>query len=523
MEKAYFCSYINTFLLMDFSRQAQKFPLLWVAVSLLSGMMAGGFFRCVITDDAWLVAIGIAVVGLLLSRRRLQGVFILLTVCLSGAYMMSHTEPHAIRQLPSSERTYQAVIMSEPVAHGKVIQMDLLVVGEGKPLKVKASLLRDTIEHRYRSLHIGDGMEVFSLLEPLQVVPYGRFDYPRWLTTHGYHAHTFIYYRNWRKAAVSLHSLSWVDKLRLSMLSFRQQLINRYQATVLQEQDAGIVVVMTLGDKSLIPKGLKDMYSMVGASHILALSGLHLTILYFVLNLITFYRRRQWLIQTGLLLGIWTYVLLAGLPVSLVRSALMLTVYSLAGLAGRQSISLNTLSLAAIVILIVHPFALYDTGFQLSFLSVLALILVYPVLARWMLTPYIRRHILLKPIGELAVVALTAQIGTAPLVAYYFHRFSCCFLLSNYVVIPCAFLILTGGVLFFLTTPIPFLQGWVVKALSAVIGVQNDMLSWLSVRSWASIEGIHLSVTQVFLLYVAIAILYVALRLVQRMRPVPEG
>ena len=272
----------------------------------------------------------------------------------------------------------------------------------------------------------------------------------------------------------------------------------------------------------MITSDLKDVYSIVGSSHILALSGIHLTILYGILSLLTFRRRRQWLIQGILLLGIWTYVFLVGMPVSIVRSALMLSIYSLMTLSGRGKSPLNTLSFAALVILLVQPFALYDIGFQLSFLAVLSLVLFYRRLAGW-LPSFIKRNKVLKSIADIAVVALAAQIGTAPLVAYYFGRFSCCFLLANYIVTPCAFLILSCGLLSLLLIPLPLLQGLTMQLLLRVVGFQNAALSWLSSLSWASIDGIRLSELQVIFIYVTIAALSFLIYKLGKMKEMPEA
>lgn len=501
-------------------------PLLLPVVCLMVGMVVGSKSVAFAAPAIWFYA-AIIVVLLLLAFWKigwLSKTLLMTAVFLVGAILMSNEERQAFSSFPQQEVTYQAVIMSEPVEHGKVVQMDLLIVDGQQPLKVKASLLRDTVENRYRSLHLGDGIEACSLLEQPQNNPGASFDYARWLTVHGYAAQTFIYYLNWQKTVVDLTVLSWTDKLRYVSLQYRQRLTDQYREVVnrvgddaFSQEELGIITAMTLGDKSMITNDLKDVYSIVGSSHILALSGLHLTILYGILSLLTFRRRRQWVIQGILLLAIWVYVFLVGMPVSIVRSALMLLVYSLMTLAGRNKSPLNTLAFAALVILLVQPFALYDIGFQLSFLAVLSLVLFYRPLVSW-LPSFVKRHIVLKRLADIAVVSLAAQIGTAPLVAYYFGRFSCCFLLTNYIVMPCAFLILSCGLLSLLLVPFPLLQGWVMQVLLWVVGTQNNILSWLSSLSWASIDGIRLSVPQVVCIYVSIAAFSILLLAVSNKR-----
>ena len=493
-------------------------PLLLPVVCMMAGMVVGSRSIAFVAPAVWFYA-ALATVLLLLVVWKiawLSKLLLLTTVFLIGAILMGKEERQACRSLPSQEVVYRAVVMSEPVVHGKVV-------------KVKAALLRDTVENRYRSLHLGDGIEACSLLEQPATSPSASFDYARWLTVHGYAAQTFIYYLNWQKAAIDLTPLSWTDKLRYVSLRYRQRLVgcyreaaNRVGDDALTQEKLGIVAAVTLGDKTMIPNDLKDIYSIVGSSHVLALSGLHLTILYAILSLLTFRRRRQWLIQGLLLLVIWTYVFLVGMPVSIVRSALMLSVYSLMTLSGRGRSPLNTLSLAALVILLVQPFALYDIGFQLSFLAVLSLVLFYRKLAGW-LPSFVKSNIVLRPVADIAVVALAAQIGTAPLVAFYFGRFSCCFLLANYIVTPCAFLILSCGLLSLLLIPFPLLQGFTMQVLLQVVGWQNAALVWLSSFSWASIDGIHLSVLQVISIYVVITALSLLVRQLGKIKAVPSA
>ena len=127
----------------------------------------------------------------------------------------------------------------------------------------------------------------------------------------------------------------------------------------------------------------------------------------------------------------------------------MITVYSVVRLLNRDRSSLNTLALTAIILLVLHPQNLWDVGFQLSFMAVLSIILFAPTLYGLFSYEQLQHHWLLRWAWTLITVSVAAQLGTAPLVAYYFGRFSCYFLLSNFIVIPCATIILYTAVLLF--------------------------------------------------------------------------
>ncbi len=153
----------------------------------------------------------------------------------------------------------------------------------------------------------------------------------------------------------------------------------------------------------------------------LALSGLHLGIIYAILTLLMGGGRRwRWLAQGIILTAIWTYVVLVGMPASVIRSATMLNICSVCLVLQRQQASVNTLAFAAIVMLLANPLNLWDVGFQMSFMAVLAIMVYYRSI--YYLLPL--RHRLARWAWGMASVSIAAQLGTAPLVMYYFGRFS---------------------------------------------------------------------------------------------------
>lgn len=151
--------------------------------------------------------------------------------------------------------------------------------------------------------------------------------------------------------------------------------------------------------------------------------------------------------------------------------------------------------------LTVQPLELWDVGFQLSFLAVLAILVFYPTFFHLLTLS----HPVSRWIWGMACVSLAAQLGTAPLVAYYFGRFSCYFLLTNFIVIPLATFILYSAVLFFLCSPLPFLQQLPATLLTVLSQLMNDFLGRIARLPGASIEGLQPSVLQLSLLYLLIA------------------
>ena len=289
-------------------------------------------------------------------------------------------------------------------------------------------------------------------------------------------------------------SPSMTQRAQANALELRNQLVNTLSDKGLEQQELAIVSAMTLGDKSLIDKDLKNDYSRSGASHVLALSGLHLGIIYFVFSFMTARWRRRYHhwsrpVSEGLILiTMWSYVVLVGMSPSVVRAAIMMTVYSLLSLQNRNRSSLNALAFTAIIMLVADPMILFNISFQLSFVAV-AFILLYQGRI-YSLIPS-SSHPIVKWCWRFLSVSLAAQLGVAPLTAYYFHQVPSYFLLSSLVVM--VFLMW-----------LPVVQSWLVVPLSWLVHIQNTCLQGVSSLPGSTIVTPLLHPLQVCLIYIII-------------------
>ena len=296
-------------------------------------------------------------------------------------------------------------------------------------------------------------------------------------------------------------SVSRLDRSKTYFFAQRAKLLDRLSESGVDGSVYAVVAAMTLGDKSQLTKELRDTYAVSGASHILALSGLHLGIIYTLLSLLLSRRRWQVISQVVIIVCIWLFVFLVGMSASVVRSAVMITVYALLSLGHRDKMSVNTLAFAAIVMLLFNPKSLFDVGFQLSFMAVLAILLFYPLFESVWSQQFLFGHRLFRWLWTTLAVSCAAQIGVAPLIAYYFGRFSCYFLLTNLVVVPAATLILYLSLLVLLIPSLAYLLIYIVDAL-------NQLLLWITMLPGASIEGLHPTLLQVWMTYVIIGAVY---------------
>lgn len=302
-------------------------------------------------------------------------------------------------------------------------------------------------------------------------------------------------------------SPSMTQRAQANALELRNQLVNTLSDKGLGQQELAVVSAMTLGDKSLIDKDLKNDYSRSGASHVLALSGLHLGIIYFVFSFMTARWRRRfhhWSrpVSEGLILiTMWSYVVLVGMSPSVVRAAIMMTVYSLLSLQNRNRSSLNALAFTAIIMLVADPMILFNISFQLSFVAV-AFILLYQGRI-YSLIPS-STHPIVKWCWRFLSVSLAAQLGVAPLTAYYFHQIPSYFLLSSLVVMVFTPLIIYLSLLFFLLMWLPVVQSWLVVPLSWLVHIQNTCLQGVSSLPGSTFVTPSLHPLQVCLIYIII-------------------
>ena len=294
---------------------------------------------------------------------------------------------------------------------------------------------------------------------------------------------------------------SRIERTQQYFLNQRNILLQRLETAGLSDNQYAVVAAMALGDKSSLTKDLKETYSMTGASHILALSGLHLGIIYALLSLLVVGRRWQMITQVAIILSIWAFVFLTGMSTSVVRSAIMLTVYALLAIGHRQKMSVNTLAFTAIVMLLVSPQALFDVGFQMSFMAVFSILLFTPLFYRPFSAEYLMTHRIIRWLWGMVAVSIAAQIGVAPLIAYYFGHFSCFFLLTNFIVIPAATLILYLSLATLLIPSIGI-------ALASIVGLLNTTLLYISTIPGATIDGLHPSVMLTASIYAIIFATY---------------
>ena len=327
---------------------------------------------------------------------------------------------------------------------------------------------------------MGDSLRVTARLQAPQSL--GRFDYPLYLRRKGITATAYASRDDWHVYAFTPPR---------GPRHWQQILIERLASFLGSGAEYGTVAALTLGWRDDLDPDIRLAFQRAGAMHVLAVSGLHtgivMSVLWFILTGFSLYpplyeqRAHVTLLQVALCSLLWLYAGLTGWTPSVVRSVLMATIVGLAIIVRRQAMSLNTIALAALLILVVRPYDLFSVGFQLSFAAVTSIVLY----TTGELRPYIlpsHRHKWQKPLRwvvDLIGVSLAAWAGTLPLTLYYYSQTATCFLVTNLIVIPLAtvlvsltFALLTVGWIH----PVGIALGWCVEMTAMGL---NRSVQWL--------------------------------------------
>lgn len=428
----------------------QRYPLLRLLVFYISGIcLADVLYSCIpslvlVGAGSSLLLLVILLLVWIWYRELLFGIAASVLFLMLGLWNYSWTRSKAEYEWSSERLLYEACVVDSPRARERSILCE-----------VEVTAVCDSSEWGRV------GRKVFAYMEPCdeveRLVPGDMlcfkgvvraprnfsdsltFDYARYVIMQGVSGTIYLPHDRWIKVGEGRVSL------RERMLRLRQRLSTKYMADAFSGDALGVVSALTLGDKRGLSAELREAYSDAGAAHVLALSGMHVGVIYgmVVFLLRSLFRRRslRWIRELLAISALWCFALLVGMPASVVRAVVLCTLYAFARwVSDGTSSSLHVLSLTALLMLLVCPLYLFDVGFQLSFMAMVAILWIEPYMEQ-----LLQRHSLHPILGYfvgIVCMSLAAQLGTFPLVLCHFGSFPVYFLLSNLIVVPALFVIL---------------------------------------------------------------------------------
>ena len=296
------------------------------------------------------------------------------------------------------------------------------------------------------------------------------------------------------------------DQLSISSkaLMLRDRILNSLNKQNFSAEEFMIIEALLLGRTEDLSKEVTENYKKAGALRVLDISGLHIGILLMIISTILRPLER---IRHGkkvklflLLLFLWFFAFLSGLSPSVIRAVFMFSMLTIGIVSGRSSNLDHYLFVSLFSSLLMKPLYIFNLGFQLSYIAVLSIIGIVPIVKNL----WIPRHTLMRYFWNLLVVSFAAQLGILPLSLYYFHQFSGVFLLSSLISIPLLGFVLGGGYVMIVLDQINYLPELYLEIYSKLIASLNGVIGLIGKIESLIYHNIYFNLILVILCYVII-------------------
>lgn len=471
---------------MEYLERVNKSPILFLAIAFMAGIVFSRYGW----EYLWPIIL-IAIVGaivLLVFKRRYEAL-LLLTVAIG------FINGHRVVTSPGSCFTEKTKIQFTKATVKAIYKNDnnvKLLLHTTDPFESNCYLRAYDVSD---SLVEGDEIFFTGLLKPIHNDT-SNDDFLRLF----YYRHD-IHYEG-TASQISVYQFSHHNLWTKRFNRIKQSCVDILISSHLNEATSNFIIASLLGDDKYLDPNFREKYSMAGLAHMLALSGMHVAILGIVFSFLLMpfsLAGLRKVVCVVLILLLWIYAILTGMSSSVVRAVLMVTFVMIARLLEYKYSSLNSLSLAAIAILIFVPQELFAPGFQLSFLAMLFLI----VLPRVINVPRHPNFFARWSINYL-IFTISAVIGTLGLAVYYFHIFPLFFLITN---IPCSLIfppILIGGMIVLLLGLYGLDFIWVDKIIDFLYNVLNWIIETIVNWPFTSVTDLYIPIESVIAYYLFI-------------------
>lgn len=487
-----------------------KFPLITIAGSFSIGIIAAYYLEFSLTA---LLIITLVLLFLLLvlfwrsKQKMLQNsafgiVTYLLSFTLGMLTFFIHSdvnkERHYTKLNVESSNSIRAIVETSIKPNAKYYKYFVEIM-EFNDTEASGKLLLYVPKTNLTKLKAGDEIWLKNAIYPIPKAfnPY-QFDYSNYVKKKNvFHQ---IYAAENQIKIIQTHS-----NFNYHIEQLRNKLSNSFDIHHFEPKTKAIIDALLLGQRVDLDKETVADYSNSGVIHILAISGLHISIIYFFivfllkpLKRIRFGKELQLVI---VLLLLWIFAFLTGLPASVTRAVTLFSFVSIGAYFNRPKAAFNAIAVSALLILLFKPNAIFDIGFQLSYAAVISIVLFQPFYKKL----YFTKNKIGRYFIDIVLVSLAAQIGVLPLSLYYFNQLPLLFLLANLVIIPIATAVLIGGIIILiLNFTIPTLAIFMGKILAFLINCMNQYIHWIAQFKGGIITNISFSGILTLLMYLII-------------------
>jgi len=452
------------------------------------------------------------IISFFISKNQIKktiwfGWFTFLTAICSGILVYNihnqqNFKDHFSKYISNNSNTQNVVVFKirEKLKPGNLYNkyiIDVLKV-DNKTVSGK-SLLNVLIDSTQTSYKVDDVLITASpfkeLIHPLNP---NQFDYKTYLEKQ------YVYHQIF----TDNHSILVLKSESHTLFGYADRLRNMINIKLKQHDfksdELSIINALLLGQRQDISEEIYNNYTRAGAIHILAVSGLHvgivLILLSFILKPLEYFKKGKVIKVIFILIILWGFAIVAGLSASVTRAVTMFSIVAIAMHWKRPTNIYNSLTISIFILLLFKPMFLFDVGFQLSYLAVLSIVTIQPLLYKlW--KPKLK---VFDFFWNILTVTIAAQFGIVPISLYYFHQFPSLFFISNLAIIPFLGIILGLGILVILLAILNLLPGFLASSYGQIINGMNSIVDWVSSQEQFLLKNIPISLLQVISCYILI-------------------
>jgi competence protein ComEC len=304
----------------------------------------------------------------------------------------------------------------------------------------------------------------------------------------------------------STFSSKKINPLQKFLFDAREWALRTLRQNIHSPKELGIAEALLIGYRNDLDKDLVQAYSDTGVVHIIAISGLHIGVIYSTLILLfSLFKSsefKRWIEPVVILSVIWLFTSIAGAAPSVLRAAVMFTFILFGKFLNKNGNIYNTLAASAFVLLISNPFYLWDVGFQLSYAAVLSILIFFKSISGLL---YFKNKFL-RWIWQLCAVSLSAQVFTLPLVIYHFHQLPLLFLFSNLLAVPLSGVILFEELVLFCFSWWHVVAAIVGRVTEVCIRLMNDFIGHIDKLSFSVWDGLYVSRIQLIVMFIIVCL-----------------
>ncbi len=498
-----------------------QIPFIRIVIPIIIGIGINLFFPIPIITISVLLSISLLTLFIIWKVFHYQfynnvfGVFFNASLLLSGIAL--HSSHNHLNYQTHYTKTYGEYLVVEINEPGQMRKNSikckanvLQVISQGKSIPVDGNLMiyfeKDStilaqLKYGTRIIIKNTSQEIKGPQNPYE------FNYKRYLAFNQIYRQAYITKNNFALIDQLGGNILW--KIAYQAQAFFNVSLLKYVQGV---NEIAISKALLYGYDDEIDPELVRAYSNTGTLHVLAVSGMHVGLIFWLINLVLKYfdkRQYQRVLKAIIsLIIIWAYSLLCGLSPSILRASVMFSFVALGNIVKNKPNVNNTLAASAFVLLLFDSNMIANVGFQLSFLAVFGIVNIQKYFKQW----FSFNSKIGNEVWNIISVSIAAQLATFPLGLFYFHQFPVYFIASNLLIIPLTTLVIFVAIamifmaglaqLFSVFTYAAMALGWAVKWL---IYITNIIVLWLEKLPYSFISGIQINEIETILIFIAVA------------------